>query len=80
MDNVKAKPFTPWPTPLSRQSPRLRNMRIEVIFDTLTDTVADEKAKAPLNRLSVIKAKAIKDSIGEKLAEVEAQLLVDVSK
>ncbi len=80
MDNVKAKPLTPWPTPLSRQSPRLRNMRIEVIFDTLTDTVADEKAKAPLERLNVIKAKAIKDSIGKKQAEVEAQLLEDASK
>lgn len=48
-------------------------MRIEVIVDTLTDKVADEKAKTPLDRLSVIKAKAIKDSIGENLAvEVEA--------
>lgn len=80
MDNVKAKPLTPWPTPLSRQSPRLRNMRIVVIFDTLIDTVGDEKAKVPLDRLSVIKAKAIKDSIGENLAEVEAQLLEDALK
>ena len=72
--------MTPWPTPLSGQSPRLRNMRIEVIVDTLTDKVADEKTKAPLDRLSVIKAKAIKDSIEENLAEVEGLLLGDASK
>ena len=80
MGDVKAKPSTRWPTPLSRQRPRLRNMRVEVKVDTLTDTVPGAKAKTPLHRLSVIKARALKDRIAENLAVSEAELLGDTSK
>ena len=53
-------------------------MKVNVLVDTLTETVPDSRAKTLLDTLSDINAKALMNRLRNTLAEAEAELLIAI--